>query len=228
MLKYITSYLLFFVVYFGYAQDSIPKYKERYSIRFGIDMSKPIRSMIENDYKGLELTADYRITKKLYLAAEVGMEDKRVVSETLDFQTSGEYIKLGVDFNLFNNWKGMENMLLSGFRFGTSTHSQQLNGYAVRQLDHLWAEDLYKSLDQPLLFDDLNATWIEIIAGVKTELLNNLYMGISVRMNYLMNDKEVTNFSNLYIPGYHRGSEGSPWGVGLNYTIMYQFPLYRK
>ena len=66
------------------------------------------------------------------------MEDKRVVSETLDFQTSGEYIKLGVDFNLFNNWKGMENMLLTGFRFGTSTHSQQLNGYAVRQLDHLW------------------------------------------------------------------------------------------
>ena len=228
MLKYITCYLLFFVVYFGYAQDSITKYKERYSIRFGIDMSKPIRSMIENDYKGLELTADYRITKKLYLAAEVGMEDKRVVSETLDFQTSGEYIKLGVDFNLFNNWKGMENMLLTGFRFGISTHSQQLNGYAVRQLDHLWAEDLYKSLDQPLLFDDLNATWIEIIAGVKTELLNNLYMGISVRMNYLMNDKEVTNFSNLYIPGYHRGSEGSPWGVGLNYTIMYQFPLYRK
>ena len=228
MLKYITSYLLFFVVCFGYAQDSIPKYKERYSIRFGIDMSKPIRSMIENDYKGLELTADYRITKKLYLAAEVGMEDKRVVSETLDFQTSGEYIKLGVDFNLFNNWKGMENMLLTGFRFGISTHSQQLNGYAVRQLDHLWAEDLYKSLDQPLLFDDLNATWIEIIAGVKTELLNNLYMGISVRMNYLMNDKEVTNFSNLYISGYHRVSEGSPWGVGLNYTIMYQFPLYRK
>ena len=156
------------------------------------------------------------------------MEDKRVVSETLDFQTSGEYIKLGVDFNLFNNWEGMENMLLTGFRFGTSTHSQQLNGYAVRQLDHLWAEDLYKSLDQPLLFDDLNATWIEIIAGVKTELLNNLYMGISVRMNYLMNDKEVTNFSNLYIPGYHRVSEGSPWGVGLNYTIMYQFPLYRN
>ena len=192
MLKSITSCFLFFVVCFGYAQDSIPKYTERYSIRFGIDMSKPIRSMIENDYKGLELTADYRITKKLYLAAEVGMEDKRVVSETLDFQTNGEYIKLGVDFNLFNNWEGMENMLLTGFRFGTSTHSQQLNGYAVRQLDHLWVEDLYKSLDEPLLFGDLSATWIEIIAGVKTELLNNLYMGISVRMNYLMNDKEVT------------------------------------
>lgn len=216
------------MVCIGYAQDSIPKYTERYSIRFGIDMSKPIRSMIENDYKGLELTADYRITKKLYLAAEVGMEDKRVVSETLDFQTSGEYIKLGVDFNLFNNWEGMENMLLTGFRLGTSTHGQQLNGYAVRQLDQLWAEDLYKSLDQPLMFDNLNANWIEIIAGVKAELLNNLYMGISVRMNYLINDKEVTNFSNLYIPGYNRVSEASPWGVGLNYTMMYQFPIYRR
>ncbi len=216
------------MVCIGYAQDSIPKYTERYSIRFGIDMSKPIRSMIENDYKGLELTADYRITKKLYLAAEVGMEDKRVVSETLDFQTSGEYIKLGVDFNLFNNWEGMENMLLTGFRLGTSTHGQQLNGYAVRQLDQLWSEDLYKSLDQPLMFGNLNANWIEIIAGVKAELLNNLYMGISVRMNYLINDKEVTNFSNLYIPGYNRVSEASPWGVGLNYTMMYQFPIYRR
>ena len=151
------------MVCFGYAQDSIPKYTERYSIRFGIDMSKPIRSMIENDYKGLELTADYRITKKLYLAAEVGTEDKRVVSETLDFQTSGKYIKLGVDFNLFSNWEGMENMLLTGFRFGTSTQIQKLYGCTIRQLDLHCVENRNKSKEVPLFFDDLNASWNKII-----------------------------------------------------------------
>ena len=113
MLKSIISGLLLLIVCIGHGQDSIPKYTERYSLRFGIDISKPIRSVVEDRYKGLELTADYRLTQKLYLAGEAGMEDKRVVSESLDFQTSGEYLKLGLDINLFRNWQGMENQLLT-------------------------------------------------------------------------------------------------------------------
>ena len=80
MLKSIISGLFLFMVCIGYGQDSIPKYTERYSLRFGIDMSKPIRSVVEDHYKGLELTADYRLTHTLYLAGEIGMENKRVVS----------------------------------------------------------------------------------------------------------------------------------------------------
>jgi hypothetical protein len=228
MLKSSISGLLLFMVCIGYGQDSIPKYTERYSLRFGVDMSKPIRSVVEDHYKGLELTADYRLTHTLYLAGEVGMEDKRVVSESLDFQTSGEYLKLGLDINLFRNWQGMENQLLTGFRLGTSTHKHQLHGYAVRQLNHFWQEELYKPLKTPIENNNLNAFWFELLVGVKAELLTNLYMGISVRMNYLINDKEVDNFDNLYVPGFHRVSDVSPWGAGLNYTMMYQFPLYRK
>ena len=216
------------MIYIGYGQDSIPKYSERYSLRFGIDMSKPIRSVVEDQYKGLELTADYRLTYNLYLAGEVGMEDKRVVSESLDFQTSGEYLKLGLDINLYRNWQGMENQLLAGFRLGTSTHNHKLNSYAVRQLNHFWEEELYRPLKTPNKYKNLSAFWFELLVGVKAELLTNLYMGISVRMNYLISDNEVDNFDNLYVPGFHRVSDISPWGAGLNYTIMYQFPFYKK
>ena len=200
MLKYIISSFLLFMIYIGYGQDSIPKYSERYSLRFGIDMSKPIRSVVEDQYKGLELTADYRLTYNLYLAGEVGMEDKRVVSESLDFQTSGEYLKLGLDINLYRNWQGMENQLLTGFRLGTSTHKHQLNGYAIRQLNHFWEEELYRPLKTPNKYKNLSAFWFELLVGVKAELLTNLYMGISVRMNYLISDNEVDNFDNLYVP----------------------------
>lgn len=228
MLKSIISGLFLLLVCIGHGQDSIPKYTERYSLRFGIDISKPIRSVVEDRYKGLELTADYRLTQKLYLAGEAGMEDKRVVSESLDFQTSGEYLKLGLDINLFRNWQGMENQLLTGFRLGTSTYKHRLHGYAVRQLNHFWQEELYKPLDTPIDYSNLSAFWFQLLIGVKSELLTNLYIGISVRMNYLISYKEVDNFDNLYIPGFHRVSDISPWGAGLNYTIMYQFPLYRK
>ena len=228
MLKSIINSLLLLMTFIGYGQDSIQKYPERYSLRFGIDMSKPIRSVVEDQYKGLELTADYRLMYNLYLAGEVGIEDKRVVSESLDFMTSGEYLKLGLDINLFRNWQGMENQLLTGFRLGTSTHKYQLNGYAIRQLNHFWEEELYKSLKTPIEYNNLSAFWFELLVGVKAELLTNLYMGISVRMNYLISDKEVDNFDNLYVPGFHRVSDISPWGAGLNYTIMYQFPFYKK
>jgi hypothetical protein len=228
MLKSIISGLFLFLVCIGYGQDSIPKYTERYSLRFGIDMSKPIRSVVEDHYKGLELTADYRLTHTLYLAGEVGMEDKRVVSESLDFQTSGEYLKLGLDINMYKNWQGMENQLLTGFRLGTSTHKHQLNGYAIRQLNHFWEEELYRPLKTPNKYKNLSAFWFELLVGVKAELLTNLYMGISVRLNYLISDNEVDNFDNLYVPGFHRVSDISPWGAGLNYTIMYQFPFYKK
>ena len=228
MLKSIISGSLLFFVCNGYGQDSIPKYSERYSLRFGIDMSKPIRSVVEDRYKGFEFTADYRLTHTLYLAGEVGIEDKRVVSESIDFQTLGEYLKLGFDINLFKNWQGMENQLLTGFRLGTSKHQHRLHGYAIRQLNHFWKEELYKTLNTPVEFNNLKAFWFEILVGVKAELLNNLYLGISVRMNYLINDKEVDNFGNLYVPGFHRVSDISPWGTGLNYTIMYQFPFYKK
>ena len=228
MLKSIISGLLLFMVCIGHGQDTISKYTERYSLRFGIDLSKPIRSVMEDRYKGLEFTADYRLTQKLYLAGEVGMEDKRVVNESLDFQTSGEYLKLGLDINLFRNWQGMENQLLTGFRLGTSTYKHRLHGYAVRQLNHFWQEELYKTLDTPIDYNNLSAFWFELLIGVKAELITNLYMGISVRMNYLISDKEVDNFDNLYVPGFHRVSDVSPWGAGLNYTVMYQFPLYRK
>ena len=228
MLKSIISGLFLFMVCIGYGQDSIPKYTERYSLRFGIDMSKPIRSVVEDHYKGLELTADYRLTHTLFLAGEIGMEDKRVVSESLDFQTSGEYLKLGIDINLFRNWQGMENQLLTGLRLGTSTHKHQLNGYAIRQLNHFWEEELYRPLKTPNKYKNLSAFWFELLVGVKAELLTNLYMGISVRMNYLISDNEVDNFDNLYVPGFHRVSDISPWGAGLNYTIMYQFPFYKK
>ena len=228
MLKSIISGLFLFMFCIGYGQDSIPKYTERYSLRFGIDMSKPIRSVVEDKYKGLELTADYRLTHNIYIAGEVGMENKRVASESLDFQTSGEYLKLGLDINLFKNWQGMENQLFTGFRLGTSAHKHQLNGYAIRQLNHFWEEELYKPLKIPIEYNNLSAFWFELLVGVKAELLTNLYMGISVRMNYLISDNEVDNFDNLYVPGFHRVSDISPWGAGLNYTIMYQFPFYKK
>src|SRR5690606_41709630 len=42
-------------------------YKDEFGLRAGIDLSKLAMSFIDEDYTGLELVGDYRLTRKLYL-----------------------------------------------------------------------------------------------------------------------------------------------------------------
>ena len=63
--------------------------------------------------------------------------------------------------------------------------------------------------------------------ALKAELFNNLYLGFSLRLNYLVSNKRPENFDNLYIPGFNRTYDGK-FGAGLNYTISYFIPIYKK
>jgi len=81
MLKFFikTCLLILFVnVSAQQKNDSIPKdsivYKTNYGLRLGIDISKPIRSILQDYNSGLEIIGDYRISKKWYAAAELGNE----------------------------------------------------------------------------------------------------------------------------------------------------------
>ena len=72
-------------------KDSVvtPVKKERYGLRLGVDLFKLTRSFYETDYRGLELTGDYRLTRRHYLAAEIGNENKTVDDDQVNFTTKG-------------------------------------------------------------------------------------------------------------------------------------------
>ena len=205
-------------------KDSIPPKKERYGIRFGVDLFKLSRSFYEPDYKGLEIVGDYRLTRKHYLAAEFGNENKPVDDDRLDVTTNGTYVKVGFDYNTYENWLDMENMIYVGLRYGVSSFSQTLNSYEIYNPNPYFGE-------APVVvpaekFSGLSAQWLEVVVGVKAKLFNNVYAGFSFRMNRLFSQKRPANFDNLYIPGFNRTYNGN-FGVGFNYTISYFLPLYK-
>ena len=53
-------------------------------------------------------------------------------------------------------------------------------------------------------------------------------MGISLQVHYLISDKDPTNFENLFIPGFNKVLTNNRYGSGINYTISYRLPLYKK
>jgi hypothetical protein len=50
-------------------------------------------------------------------------------------------------------------------------------------------------------------------------------MGLSLRLNRLLNDKLPENFDNIYIPGFNKKTEDNIFGAGFNYTLTYSLPL---
>lgn len=205
--------------------DSIPVKTNRYGIRVGVDLSKIARSFYEDDYKGLEVVGDYRLTKRYYIAGELGNENKTVNDDQLNFTTKGTYFKAGVDYNLYENWLDMENMVYIGARYGVSSFSQTLNSYTIYNRYPYFGQS--QTIESGEKFNGLSAQWIEVLVGVKAKVINNFYVGFSFRMNRLVSNKKPDGFDNLYIPGFNRTYDGS-FGAGFNYTVSYFIPIYKK
>lgn len=205
--------------------DSL-KIPQKYGLRLGGDVGKIIRSFVDEEYKGFEITADYRLKNRLYIAGEIGIEEKTNITDYLNITTEGSYIKAGIDYNLYLNWLDMDNMIYTGFRAGFSTFSHTLNNFKVYSTDQYWEPQFSSSDSQE--FNDLTAVWLELIIGLKAEIFNNLYIGLNVQLKGMVTETEPDNFQNIYIPGFNKTFDSSGIGVGYGYTISYRIPLYKK
>ena len=80
--------MLFFCVFVNAQNDSIlstandsTKIKLKYGLRVGGDIGKLIRTSLDDDYSGFEIMADYRIKEKMYVAGEIGFEEKNTIND---------------------------------------------------------------------------------------------------------------------------------------------------
>ena len=94
----------------------------------GVDLT---RTLLDEDYSGFELLGDYRILKHYFIAAELGNEQFDYNETNLEAFTKGSYIKVGANYNAYDNWIGMSNEIFVGLRYGFSTFSQELQSYTI-------------------------------------------------------------------------------------------------
>jgi hypothetical protein len=196
-------------------------------LRIGIDLSNPIISSSNDDNLSYEIVGDLQITDDIYLAAELGSIDKFIEDENINFNSVGDYLKIGFDFNLFNNWVGMDNSIYIGLRYASSSFSNKVDSYIVRSSDSYFS-NLVDIGYENISHNNLNGNWIEIVTGLKVETFNNIYLGISLRLNKLLSDKKPSNFDNLFIPGFNKVTDDNTWGSGFNYTLTYSIPFKKR
>lgn len=198
---------------------------DTYGLRAGIDLKKITQTIIDKNYTGFEIVGDYRLTKKLYVATELGNEKNSIVENSLSTTTSGSYIKAGVDINVYNNLVGIRNLIYVGARYGFTNFSQSLDSFSIATENAFFPSEI---INGNLKESGLNAHWLEAVAGIKVEVLQNVFLGMSVSVQYKLFDEKPKGFDNLYIPGFGTTNDFSNFSAGFNYFISYYLPLLKK
>jgi len=196
-------------------------------IRLGFDLLKPILSSSEGDNLNYEIVSDLQLTDNIYLAGEYGLVDKVIEDENINFNSSGSFLRIGFDYNMFENWIGMDNSIYIGLRYGTSNFSSKILDYNVRNKDSYFS-NLVTNEFQTIEYSNLSGNWIELLLGIKVETFKNVYLGLSLRLNKLLSDKKPDNFGNLFIPGFNKVTDENTFGSGFNYTLTYSIPLKKR
>ncbi len=225
---YIISLTILSTTINAQVQDTIVNNKRlnnTYGLRVGLDLNKLVTTATNSNYKGFEINGDYRLTKKWYLAGELGAENRTLNEDAINSNTKGSFIRVGADFNAYKNLIGMRNLIFTGFRYGFSTFDQRLNSFTIIQQD-----DFFKNPERPSSFNSngLTSHWIEFVSGIKAEVLNNVFVGFSVSVRRTITDQKPNGFDNFFIPGFGKTNDASEFAAGFSYFVSYYLPLYKK
>ena len=184
-------------------------------IRVGVDVSKLILPLIyKGERIGFEATADMHVKGNFFATAEAGWLTVNLDREQYHYRANGLYGKLGTDYNLLKSRRPYSNdIVYVGGRYAFSRFSHQADNVTIP--GYFWPD----ATNQTIPKNALNAHWVELLLGVKAELLKNLYAGMTFRFKFrIVSPKDKYSIPYL-IPGYGNANEG--YAIGINYYVSY-------
>lgn len=110
--------------------------------------------------------------------------------------------------------------MLVGLRYGFTTFYHNAENIQIN--DNFWGNYTGGKVES----NWIAANWIEVATGMRARLFNNFYLGWSVRMRIKLgmgNDQTMFPYT---IPGY--GKAWNNTSVGINYSLSYKIPIYKK
>ncbi|MDA3879252.1 MAG: DUF6048 family protein [Prolixibacteraceae bacterium] len=216
MLKYIFSFLALITAISAFAQKP-----ERYELLIGADLSRFVVPIIDSTRFGWEVSADYELLNDMFVNIEIGSQNTRFKASGYNYNSAGAYTRLGVDYNFMKHVdEESTDKLLVGFRYGFTTFYHEADNITLS--NEVWGKLNNQKVDRTWL----SANWFEATTGMRAHLINNFYLGWTVRFRVRLWLQEDEIMEPYHIPGFGRAWNNS-W-VGVNYSLYYQIPLFKK
>lgn len=192
------------------AADSTRLQKE---LRLGVDLFQPIIHAGNEQTKGYEISADYRLNKTIYLVAEGGFGHSDYQYPELSYTTKNSFVRVGFDKSLLPEIsKNDRDMAFVGLRYGLALIHRGTASF-------VYQDPLYGSTYGTVAGKNMQAHWLEITGGVKVFLWKNIWAGWQVRGKFLLNQKAFRELAPDYLAGYGRGDKNT--NFGFNFYVGY-------
>jgi len=191
-----------------------------YGPRFGLDLARFAFILADPSELGAEVSVDFEIIRNLYPVIELGYNSIAESEDYFKYAASGFYGRIGLDYNLINlKDRSQHHAFTFGARYGISVFSHSAEDIYIP--NPYWGDYVSETYEK-----DLTGHWIELVAGIKAELVPNLFMGWSLRYKFLLNPGMDPQVQAQMVPGYGNGGKDS--GFGISYSIFYKIPLLKK
>jgi len=212
---YIISILLLLSALCG-AQDTTRfPINEMKGIRLGIDNSKLIFPLIfKGERIGFEVTADMHVKGNFFAVTEAGWLNVNLKRPDFHYKQNGVYGKVGIDYNLLKQRRPYSNdIFFAGVRYAFATFNHQADKVFVP--GHFWDD----AQNQTIPKKHMNAHSLELLFGVKAEVLTNLYISFTFRGKFMLSQPKEKYSPPYLIPGYGYGN--STFELGINHYVSY-------
>ncbi|KAA2244458.1 hypothetical protein F0L74_00295 [Chitinophaga agrisoli] len=187
-------------------------------LRIGLDLARFVVKAFQPYRTDVTVVGDYRIKKDLYLAAEAGWQSTSHSDTNYTYKGRGVFVTAGVDYNLLKKLLPQERyMIFAGIRYGFAQMSYEAPSYTIS--NSYWGDKLPGSVPKT----NTSAHWVELIMGIKAEVLKNLFLGWNIREKILVSGPKDDIFPPIAIPGFGSGTKKSQFDW--QYTISYCIPL---
>ncbi|SEA63904.1 hypothetical protein SAMN05660909_02809 [Chitinophaga terrae (ex Kim and Jung 2007)] len=205
------------------ARIALPKDSSWYipgGVRIGLDLSRIVTAIYYPYRKEVTVVADARINANWYAAFEAGYGSTPYSDSNYTYKGSGFYTTLGADYNfLKRQYPTEKNIFYVGMRYGFSHFNYSVPEYNNR--NNYWGDNIKGSIPKT----NANAHWIELVVGLKAEVLKNFFLGWNIRERIMINSVKSPDFTPITVPGFGSGSKRSVFDV--QYTVSYVIPFYR-
>lgn len=180
-------------------------------IRIGTDLSLLGISAFSSNRSGYEINGDIDFDK-FFLVWDIGHENRDRVTPLFNYNSEGDYFRIGLDVNLLNPHKNQNNnVMFFGVRLAKAFYDDRVTFTII--------DNNYGEISQFRRNFGLVANWLEFTAGIKVRMWKNLYLGYTGRLKFSKDLKGDETIRPFDIPGFGKSKERSVFGI--NYYITY-------
>ncbi|SFD24344.1 hypothetical protein SAMN05518672_1011226 [Chitinophaga sp. CF118] len=189
-------------------------------LRIGLDISRFALKFFQPYRTDITIQADAQLNKRLFAALETGFNRTSHSDTNYTYKGSGAFVTVGVDYDFLKKREaGEKNMVYGGIRYGFAHNTYEVPAYNIHS--SYWDSNLNGTYPKT----SVSAHWIELVFGLRVEVLKNFFLGWGVREKIMVSNSASKEFPPIVIPGFGSGTKKSQFDM--TYTVSYYFPLYK-